>query len=263
LSFDREKTMANPIIGSLKWAQLTGGTLRRNERLRLIGHAMLLRLANMPAQALRKIGLSPVEAARIDPDSIRIPDTKDARDAFELCAETSPTFLVNHCMRTYLWGALLATKDKLRYDEELFYVASLLHDLGLTDTYSQSRCHCFAAAGAQTAQHFAKSHEWPESKQHALADAICLHLNIRVTKTKGVEAHLLHAGASLDVIGARYRQVHVQNRIDVLNRYPRTGFKAQMTALMKEQAKKHPAARAGFLVALGLNHMIRAAPFED
>ncbi len=253
-------------IGTLKWAQFTGGGLRHDERLRLITHAMLLRMTNMSTSGLRKIGMTRAEAARIELDDIRIPDTKAARDAFERCAESSPGFLVNHCIRTYLWGALLANKEGLQYDEELFYVASLLHDLGLTSICPRTKsnsCSCFAADGAREAQRFAQSHEWPELKQNALGDAICLHLNIRVAKHQGIEAHLLHAGASFDVIGARYSQIHARNRAEVLERYPRDGFKSRMPLLMKDEAQKNPASRAGFLVGLGLNHMIRATPFDD
>lgn len=256
--------MSNAKIGSLEWSHVAGGSLRRNERLRMTAQAMLLHLTSMPARGLRRIGLSRAEAARIDPDRIRIPDTRDARDAFELCAQTSPAFLVNHCMRTYLWGALLAAGEQLRYDEELFYVASLLHDLGLTEAHHGSaNCSCFAAQGALAAQQFAQEHHWPNAKQHALSDAICLHLNIQVTKSQGIEAHLLHEGASLDVTGARYNRIHATNRDEVLSRYPRIGFKKQMTSLMKKEARAFPASRAGFLVGLGLNGMIHAAPFAD
>lgn len=253
-------------IGTLKWAQITGGGLRRNERLRLITHAMLLRLTNMSVSGLRKIGMTRAEAARIDLDRIRIPDTQAARDAFERCAESSPDFLVNHCMRTYLWGALLANNDRLQYDEELFYVASLLHDLGLTSSCPRTKsnsCSCFAADGARAAQQFAQNHEWPASRQNALGDAICLHLNIRVARHQGMESHLLHAGASLDVIGARYSQIHARDRTEVLERYPRAGFKSRMPILMKDEAQKSPASRTGFLVGLGLNRMIRASPFDE
>jgi hypothetical protein len=256
--------MWNPTIGSFKWTQVTGGNLRKNEHLRLVAQSMLQRLTKIPARGLRKIGISRAAVACIDLDSIRIPDTRAARDAFELCAETSPIFLVNHCMRTYLWGALLAAGEGLQYDEELFYVASLLHDLGLTNTCQRSgNCSCFAAAGAKAAQQFAQSHQWPEPKQHALADAISMHLNMQVTKRQGMEAHLLHEGASLDVIGARFSQIHVQNKTEVLDRYPRARFKTQMIGLMKGEAKTHSASRAGFLVDMGLNHLIRAAPFAE
>lgn len=256
--------MANPQIGSIKWAHMSGGSLRKNERLRLLTQAILLRLVNMSARSLRKFGLSRTEAACIDLNSIRVPDSRAARDAFELCTETSPTFLVNHCVRTYLWGALLARHKKLHYDEELFYVASLLHDLGLTEVCRQNgSCGCFAAHGAQVAQRFSQAHQWPESRQHTLADAICLHLNPRVPKTQGMEAHLLHEGASLDVIGARFNEIHLRTRTEVLERYPRTGFKDGMSSLMKDEAKSRSESRAGFLVDLGMNRMIRAAPFDD
>lgn len=262
--FQDGEIMANPEIGSLEWARMTGGNLRRNERMRLLAQAMLLRLAAISARGLHRIGISRAEAERIDLDSIRLPDTRAARDALELCTQALPTFLLNHCVRTYLWGALLARRDKLLYDEELFYVASLLHDLGLTDQYRpEGRCACFAMQGAQAAQRFAQGHRWPEHRQHALTDAICLHLNVRVSTAQGMEAHLLHEGASLDVVGARYSQIHGQTRDDVLKRYPRAGFKKGIASLMKEEGKLHPASRAGFLVGLGMNRLIRGAPFSE
>ncbi|OGB27536.1 MAG: hypothetical protein A3I66_06565 [Burkholderiales bacterium RIFCSPLOWO2_02_FULL_57_36] len=241
-----------------------GGSLRKNGRLRSIAQAILLRMTSLPARGLRKIGISRAEAARIDLDSIRIPDTTAARDAFELCTEASVPFLINHCVRTYLWGALLAANDRLQYDEELFYVASLLHDLGLTDTCRRNgKCNCFAEEGAQAALQFAQGHQWPEPRQQALTNAIYLHLNNQVTIREGMEAHLLHAGASLDVIGARYGEIHAQDRIKVLDQFPRVGFKARMIDLMKNEAETRPESRAGYLVGIGLNRMIRAAPFAD
>ena len=256
--------MPNPHSLTLEWTQITGGGLRRNERLRSLAHAFLSRMVDLHASGLRQIGVSRAEAARIDLDKIRIPDTAAARDAFDLCTRCSEPFLLNHCMRTYLWGVLLAAKDKLQYDEELFYVASLLHDLGLTDTCRRNgKCDCFAEEGAQAAVQFAQDQHWPEVRQQALKNAIYLHLNPRVRKTEGVEAHLLHAGASLDVIGARYDEVHVENRSEVLDRYPRAEFKDRMSELMKNEAALRPDSRAGHLVEFGLIRMIRTAPFTD
>ena len=238
--------------------------MRKNERLRSLARTILSRMTSLQALGLPGLGISRAEAARIDLDRIRIPDSRAARDAFERCAETSEPFLVNHCVRTYLWGALLAANDTLQYDEELFYVASLLHDLGLTDTCRRNgKCNCFAAEGAQAALQFAQERQWPEPRQRALANAIHLHLNTRVSKKEGIEAHLLHAGASLDVIGARYDEVDVQNRSEVLDRYPRAGFKIRMIELMKNEAKMRPGSRAGYLVGIGLTRMIRSAPFTD
>ena len=256
--------MSRQQIGSFEWAQLAGGNLRRNERLRMMAQEMLLHLSSIAPRILRNKGMRRATVARIDLNSIRIPDTRDARDAFELCVENSPVFLVNHCLRTYLWGALLAAGEQLHYDEELFYVASLLHDLGLTNTYQcRGNCCCFAAQGALTAQQFAHDHHWPETRQHALSSAICLHLNVDVSQTQGIEAHLLHVGANLDVTGARYNRIHPLTRNDVLERHPRTGFKTKMSSLMQEEATIFPTSRTGFLVALGLNNMIRNAPFSE
>src|SRR5207237_1821497 len=39
----------------------------------------------------------------------------------------------NHAMRTYAFGKIVGERRGLRFDRELFYVAAVLHDPGLTD----------------------------------------------------------------------------------------------------------------------------------
>ncbi len=41
----------------------------------------------------------------------------------------------------------------------------------------------------------------------------------------GVEAHLLHAGAAFDVVGARYGDIAAGTRDEVLTRHPRAEAK--------------------------------------
>ena len=74
----------------------------------------------------------------MDLDAVRVPDSALAKAAESYVSALSSGSLVNHLYRTYYWGTLLAQADKVRIkDEELFYVAALLHDLGLT---KQHRC---------------------------------------------------------------------------------------------------------------------------
>ena len=65
-----------------------------------------------------------------DLERIRPPETPTAQAAAQLCAEASSEAIANHAFRTYLWARLLALRDGVRYDDELLYVASVLHDLG-------------------------------------------------------------------------------------------------------------------------------------
>jgi hypothetical protein len=78
--------------------------------------------------------------ARVDIDKVRFPDSAIARRAEDLVAELCTPALGQHCCyRTYLWGSLLAQHDQLAVDEELFYVASLLHDLASMVSRRRSR----------------------------------------------------------------------------------------------------------------------------
>lgn len=54
--------------------------------------------------------------------------------------------LYNHCMRTYAFGGALGDRYGFKYDRELFYLASILHDVGLTD--HACRKHSFEHEGA-------------------------------------------------------------------------------------------------------------------
>jgi len=250
-------------MGTLRWGELTGGVLRRRDRLALFAQALRIRWV----RALSRRGLAS-EARRIADvplEGIRFPDSKAARDAADLCASVSSETLFNHCMRTYVWGVLLASCDEIKFDGELLFVASLLHDLGLTARHqgAAARCRCFALEGALAARRFALSRGWPESRCNSLADAICLHLNVRVPLQEGAEAHLLQGGAALDVIGARVRQIPGETLRRVDERYPRLELKRVLHEALKERAIAHPGSRVAFLYGLGFAGLIERAPFAE
>src|SRR5579871_3324847 len=117
-------------VGTLEWAQATGGRLSRRELVRQLSRGIAGQLAAWSARALAGIGLSRSGASVADLEAVTLPDSPAARDAAQRCAQLSPS-LIAHSHRTYLWGALLAARDRLTYDPELLYVACLLHDTGL------------------------------------------------------------------------------------------------------------------------------------
>ena len=80
---------------------------------------------------------SPTEASAW-PSSVAgvaLPDSKIARQATDLARTVSPPYLFNHCVRTFLWGSLAGRAMGKNFDEEMLYLACILHDLGLTDRY--------------------------------------------------------------------------------------------------------------------------------
>jgi hypothetical protein len=241
-------------IGSLAWGRRTGGRLSALDRLRLLAAGMLVRIAPHAAAA----GV-PLDAA-----ALRMPDSRLCVAAGELLAASSEPWLVQHCLRTFLWGALLGRGHGHRYDEELLFVGAALHDLGLTPAGRQwvgIDAECFAVQGALAAEAFLGQQGMEEGRRERIAEAICRHLNVRVPLARGVEAHLLHAGAGLDVIGARHAELAPELRQEVLRRHPRDRMKESLAQRMKQESLAHPHTRAGFLCSHGFIGMIRKAPF--
>lgn len=250
-------------VGTYHWS-LSGGKLRRQDRVRLIGQALLTRMAGLSTQARNRLGFTDTKLQRIDLGAIRIPDSAVAQRASAHAKALSEPWLYNHCVRTYLWGAMLAQSDRIAFDEELFYVASILHDLGLTDTHrcQGQSCACFAVVGARAAQTFASNMGWERERTQRLAEAISLHLNVRVGLDHGPEAHLLQAGAGLDLIGTRVHEIGQANVRAVLLAHPRIGVQDAFVTTMKEQARVQPDSRAAFLVRLGFIGLLRSGPLQ-
>src|ERR1700722_6246648 len=83
---------------------------------------------------------------------IKVSDTALVRDAIDLSRSASEPFLFNHAMRSWLFGVLLSEGAERAPDPELLAVATILHDLGLTDRYmAENR---FEVDGANAARSF-------------------------------------------------------------------------------------------------------------
>ena len=68
---------------------------------------------------------------------VRIPDTPLAKAAVDLLEATSPQFICNHCVRTYVFGNLAVRSiGRSIIDEEIAFCGALLHDLGLVPAHA-------------------------------------------------------------------------------------------------------------------------------
>jgi hypothetical protein len=252
-------------VGTLQWAQRTGGRIGLRDKLAQLAAAVAMQVRILPAQLRWRLGLAE-PGALIDITEIPIPDSALARRAEEHCREVSPPYLVNHCLRTYLWAQALSVPCGLRPDNEMLWVASLLHDLGLTQRYSEgdSAIYCFAVRGGQAARALAQKDGWSPSRAAMLAEAIVLHLNVTVDVEHGVEALLLNAATALDVTGLRIWELHRDTVRAVIDRHPRTAMKRDILHAWNREAESHPGSRAHFLSHwLQFESRIRAAPFAE
>src|ERR1700722_166449 len=125
---------------------------------------------------------------------IRLPDS-----ALTQKVRVSPPVVWTHVVRTFVFGALVGQAQNLRYDEELFFLAAVLHDLGLTAEFRGAER--FEVVGADAADAFLKDQGLNPERREIIWDAIALHTSIGIASRKRPEIALVHIGAGVDVIG--------------------------------------------------------------
>src|ERR1700709_2284650 len=124
------------------WATRTGGNLSPQEYRHLVG--VLLR--DLPNAFAARLGyrLGKRGTGRTDLVGLPVPDSTLARRAEEFAQQELSTHVLAHSYRTYFFGKVLAAHDSVAVDDEVVYLAALLHDLHLENPTPE---RCFAFTG--------------------------------------------------------------------------------------------------------------------
>ncbi len=170
---------------------------------------------------------------------IRIPDSAMAHQAEELIKDNEPEFLFNHSVRVYLFGALRGQHLKQSYDEELLYIASLFHDLGLIDSYT-SAAERFEVDGANAARDFLNGHGISSDKISLVWEAIALHTTPGIPQHMQPEIALTRAGVRMDVVGTDFESFAAKHCDEVIAAYPRHNFKNAFIDIQARSGQSKP-----------------------
>jgi hypothetical protein len=250
-------------IGTLDWTRSGGGRLTARERAAFMTQGVAMAARAVPDKAAYALGLRKDRLARLDLDAIEPPDTAAARAAEEL-ADGFPKSVWHHSHRSYLWALALGKLDGEKPDEELLYVASLMHDAGLVGVGEREPDACFTLASAGAATGCAERGGWEEERRARLAESITLHINPIVTADQGVEASLLARGSTLDAVAIRSAwRVDPATKRAVLQRHPRANLKQELVPALRTHAKEAPKCRIATLWRYGgLSLLVKRAPWD-
>ncbi|GLF92825.1 nuclear transport factor 2 family protein [Streptomyces yaizuensis] len=134
---------------------------------------------------------------------LELPRTELAIAARRYAEELTDPVVFRHSLRGYLFGRALGEARALRagadYDDELMFIASVLHDLGVSDEGNADER--FEVDGADLAARFLSGHGMPDDRVALVWDAIALHTFGGVGARKGPEVMLCHAGIAADILG--------------------------------------------------------------
>ncbi|TCO33334.1 HD domain-containing protein [Kribbella steppae] len=240
---------------------MTSGQLDLAAKLRFARAAVFAQLSGLPDLIRARLTAGPGTAALLT--DREPPDTALTREVLELARSSYQKPLLGHCLRTWLWADLLGGRDGIKPDQELLYVACLLHDIALTDRHRPPpEAACFAVHGGEVARTTLAELGAEPSYADEVAQAIALHMNIHLPTDQGLEAHLLHAGAHLDVAGTRAGELPRQAIRDVVSMHPRAGFPDCFATLMLRESAERPNSRAALLWRLGMRLPLNHNPLD-
>lgn len=200
--------------------------------------------------------------ADLPPEAVALPDSRLCREARELATRTSQPMVLNHALRTYAFGAVLAARSGLRLDREVFFVAAVLHDLGLNDDL-RNEPGSFEWVGARRAHRFCLEQGVAAARADLVHDAIALHASVGIAHRREPEVALVHYGAGVDVLGLRLDEIPPRALQALLEEYPRLDFKRCFMPLLVDQATRKPESHIAGHVSLGFAKRVARTPFRE
>lgn len=207
------------------------------------GFGMWLLTATAWAETSMTRERSPIEVAGIE-----IPRTPLARRATALARSAYPPFLYNHCVRTYLLGALSMRSQRAAFDPEIAFVAASLHDLGLLPRFASDHAS-FEVDGANRAERLMRASGRTAEQARGVWNAIVAHdMSALYAAHQSPEAVLVNAGAGADVVGPGDLDRRAVD--EVIGAFPRLEFKTRFMALLVDHCRRKPTSEIGWLEGL-------------
>jgi hypothetical protein len=199
-----------------------------------------LSLAAAAAWAPRSLARASIAPLPGEVAGIAIPRSSNAALAAEYAKQRQPDFLFNHCMRTFVFGALYARKMGLAFDADEAFIAAAMHDLGLLPAFA-SKDASFEIDGANAAEKFGRSVGMSKRRADVIWHSVEMHDGKwALTSRQGPEAVLVSAGAAADVDGPRNSVVDARQAAEALAAFPRLQFKTRFTALLVDHCRRKP-----------------------
>ena len=190
---------------------------------------------------------------------IAVPQDEVSLATWRWAQRSLPRYLLAHAVRSYCWGATIATEEGWSFDRRILWTASLMHDLGLTRIPRNTMC--FEVEGAEIARRFLEREGLPAADADRAAIAIILHMQASVTLDDGVESVLLDRATGIDVRGAGYETI-ASVQADVVRAFPRGPFdRLFLRAIEREDAVRPDCQSARLLRRTGLAGWMALSPW--
>jgi hypothetical protein len=168
---------------------------------------------------------------------IEVVDTPLIARALEYARLHSEPYLFNHAVRSWLFALRLAELHRVAHDPEVVAVGTLLHDLGLTDSFMGPKR--FEIEGADAARAFAREQGLDDRRVQLIWDSVALNSTPSVGLYKEAEVALCTAGIGVE-FGFQYDRIPPDEMKSILATFPRLEMKRRFTDSVCRIVKAKP-----------------------
>jgi hypothetical protein len=158
--------------------------------------------------------------------------------AMDLARKHSEPYLFNHAVRSWLFAVRLGQLQGIPHDPEVVAVGTLLHDLGLTESFKGPKR--FEIEGADAARAFAREEDLDDRQVQLIWDTVALNSTPSIAFYKEAEVALCTAGIGLDWGGVGYDKIPPNEMKSILAAFPRLAMKKGFTDSVCRIVRERP-----------------------
>ena len=231
-------------------------SLDRKPPLAAISRILGRKIRGQMWQLVRSMGIN--RPRNIELEELAPPDSKSATKATGLVQKVNSPEIFLHCLRSYKFSVAIGMHIGEKFDREVLYLATIMHDLSLSKEYAGP--DDFELESARGAHGFLLESGYDKEKTDIIHEAIALHTSAGGAGKKDPEVRLAHFGIGLDVLGIQQHNIARRTIEAVIQAHSRSNFpEALLNEVTLDAANKPNSHIRGFL-DLGLGKGMHANP---
>ena len=193
-------------------------------------------------------------------DLIDPPVTALAAEVRGLLGRCAPV-VAAHSERSYQFAAAFANTDGVELDDEVLYLGTVLHDVGLSPVADGSER--FEVRGANLVRSLLLDHGMERDRVANVWDCIAMHASTPLARHKSPETRYANRGIALDVRGSGAEALEPALVRAVLERWPRHDFPTEFEAVLADEVRAHPdSVRMSWLESVASVHVPGFVPTD-
>jgi hypothetical protein len=179
----------------------------------------------------------------------------------ERLLDQCPPVVAAHSERSYQFAAAFAASDGVEVDDEVLYLGTVLHDLGLSPVADGSER--FEVRGANLVRALLNDYGMERDRVANVWDCIAMHASTPLARHKSPETHFANRGIALDVRGMGAETLDPALVRAVLDRWPRHDFPTEFEAVLAEEVRAHSdSVRMSWLESVASVHVTGFVPTD-